>query len=1107
MSKDSLETKGNGRFDVVIIGDYDENEKLFSKTFPILKNNLKHKYLNRFDLYIREEIKYPKEFTIKYYPELLDKIINIDILILTYNASNKLSFEFLQKFYYMYYSKLEEKDKAKNIIIVEFDNALKDVEKNDIKIDLNDLNEIRSLFNAYFYKLKESEEKLVDILKNCVQNLTKIYNFKVEYKYFYSIDSNNDIILVFLIYGDKKLQNLFIKMLLDSNFHQEYRQLQDNFYELKYELRTRDKILNFKIKLKIMENGSCCNNSTSNILLYDINKKESYISIKSISEEYMTFNGPNFMQIFDIISFNTSSNIITYNENNLEINKAKNLADELGADFSIINVNNNMNLNEEIKMKFEKRLEQIASIINKIKNNNENEDIDINKKDAFQFDYLVFKNYDSPLLYIKDINNQIRKDFKNKDDFLMNICPFCYKYSDIRLDEFSNIILLYCKKCKNEPFGLGIEQFNKYNIQKNKYVHCENCKNILNYDFENKKLFCTCELVKKQKNKNPNSSDEIFIPCFLKDSYCYTHKKFHKYYMKYSKKGLCEDCKDKKKYKNFYIEDYNEMEINDLIKTKKIELQKELDFINSLKEKFKQCIDSLSNKFEELIQNKMKIHFIKSELINNLEVIKNNYIIISNVSSLKFDTGDVFTYNEDDSNENKIKNIFTYLNSGIDLKNLYFAKEKNKTEFIQNGLDNNLTSDIKNTLITDICTLNNNKYICVSFNDGQAKIFESKISDKNSYPLCVIKEFLPNLGVNSIYVSKKDNILKKNNYNKNEIIYLSGYEEIKIIQMSDNYDSYNLLYEIKDEYSNIHDIVEIDYNNILILNNTNLLKIANFNKREDNEINIELKDITNLLIPSGTFVISLNKISDSIISLTLTKFNIFRTQIIDNKNDINLNEELNINRMTIERFNTLDNLDIDSLNLLGKEMNMEGDTVNEINKKGKFVKIFLINNDNDKIKEENITKNSSNDIKIKKEYIFDKNFSLLGSISDDDNLLLLNYSENNNNINKIENILYIFDFNICQFINAFKFNNMWKQPKLFAKMDYENLLNRKGFIICDEELYVEQYFYDKNYVNKIFHTSRAIINLKTDKEPFKLISLNNSIFLICNNSEYCIMNF
>ena len=74
-------------------------------------------------------------------------------------------------------------------------------------------------------------------------------------------------------------------------------------------------------------------------------------------------------------------------------------------------------------------------------------------------------------------------------------------------------------------------------------------------------------------------------------------------------------------------------------------------------------------------------------------------------------------------------------------------------------------------------------------------------------------------------------------------------------------------------------------------------------------------------------------------------------------------------------------------------------------------------------------------------------------------------------------------------------------------MNYENLLNRKGFIICDEEMYVEQYFYDKNYVNKIFHSSRAIIKLKTDEKPFKLISLNNSIILICNNSEYCIMNF
>ena len=112
----------NDEFDVMIVGDYDKNNELFSKTFPILLNNseYRHKYINRFDLCLKEEIKFSKDFINLYYPEINDKLMNIDILILTYNLSSSSSIEYLNKFYYLYYNKLEEKDKPKKIIIIEF---------------------------------------------------------------------------------------------------------------------------------------------------------------------------------------------------------------------------------------------------------------------------------------------------------------------------------------------------------------------------------------------------------------------------------------------------------------------------------------------------------------------------------------------------------------------------------------------------------------------------------------------------------------------------------------------------------------------------------------------------------------------------------------------------------------------------------------------------------------------------------------------------------------------------------------------------------------------------------------------------------------------------
>ena len=105
MSKDETSEKSslkkNDKFDVVILGNIDKKDNLFEKTFPIILNTsgIRHKYLNRFDLSIREIISFPKDFINSYNLEFLDNFMNIDILILTYNFTNKLSFEYLRNFY------------------------------------------------------------------------------------------------------------------------------------------------------------------------------------------------------------------------------------------------------------------------------------------------------------------------------------------------------------------------------------------------------------------------------------------------------------------------------------------------------------------------------------------------------------------------------------------------------------------------------------------------------------------------------------------------------------------------------------------------------------------------------------------------------------------------------------------------------------------------------------------------------------------------------------------------------------------------------------------------------------------------------------------------
>ena len=86
---------------------------IYANLWSLNESNIRHKYINRYDLYIKEYILFPKDFLNFFHPELMDLISRTDILILIYDKSKKFSFEYLKTFYYLYYLKLEEIDKPK----------------------------------------------------------------------------------------------------------------------------------------------------------------------------------------------------------------------------------------------------------------------------------------------------------------------------------------------------------------------------------------------------------------------------------------------------------------------------------------------------------------------------------------------------------------------------------------------------------------------------------------------------------------------------------------------------------------------------------------------------------------------------------------------------------------------------------------------------------------------------------------------------------------------------------------------------------------------------------------------------------------------------------
>ena len=1085
-------------FDVVILGNYDRQEKIFSKTFPILLNdsNIKHKYLNRYNLSIRERIIFPKDFLDIFHPEILDKFYNIDILILIYNKEDKLSFDYLKTFYYLYFPKLEDKEKPKQLILLERKYTFKENTKEE-KVEPFTVEKFKNLFNSYFCNYNDDEEKLTQILNKCLNNILKINNYIDDYTPFKYKELNKEINIYILIYGDKLSQNTFMDMLIKTKNNYIYKKIKDNFYEIKYGKIIDNNKLAFKIILKLV-NNEYYYDSECNILLYDINSNESYNSIRNLIRGLIVTNGAKFKKIYRLFPLNSSSKPFSENENNNKIKEGKNLAYEIGADFSIINTSNN-NIEEEIKNKFDNILEQIINFINLSKLYSNKEELvkksstfvneNTNKDDLNNFEVLDIIN---PAKVIRDINYKIKNELNNNKYFLLNICQKCYSQLNIRINELSNIIIIYCEKCKYEPIGLSIEQFLEYNKQNIIKTHCKLCKNILNYDFKDKKLSCGCESelvehprIRSHTSKNiTDLTDDNPIPIFLKDCYCDKHKYFHQYYLKYSKKGLCNICSNEINEKKYFVEKFVNKEINELIKKKNEELNKEKELINKLQIKFNECIQSLHIKFEKLIEKKIKKHIIKSDLIKTLQIIQNNFTLLSNVKSLEFDLGDKFQFTDSDSIENKLKYIFNYFNSDSDINNLYFDKNNNlNCNIHMQGPYNNYIQSGENSKVTDIWGLKYNEFICVSFNDGQAKIFDTKRIEKNdyNYKCTTINEFLPHQGINSLFVSKNENnIWVKNNSNKNEIIYLNGYEEIKIIQMNEDYTSYKKLYTIKDDSNNISNCIELDSNHILFLNISNDLKLVSFNMEENYEIKYKIKNVNNLIVNNDKTITSIDKIKDNIICLNLSNCRI-ELSFKEKLSKLNLNNE---NESDILKNFTIKDLELDSVtdNLENKPQRGNVNNSKNYENTEKFTKLISIKFR----KEEKITKKENdnfdeNNFEIIKEYMFNKNYRLLGCISQESSLLLLNYFDVNKSNSK-EYLLSIFDYNISQFIYAFKLdNNNLTCPKLLKLLNFNNIKDKQGFIIIDNSLDITQYFYEESYINKIYcvHTIKVIENKKT----------------------------
>jgi hypothetical protein len=149
-------------------------------------------------------------------------------------------------------------------------------------------------------------------------------------------------------------------------------------------------------------------------------------------------------------------------------------------------------------------------------------------------------------------------------------------------------------------------------------------------------------------------------PLYLMDSYCYSHDTPSKYYCINCKQNVCETCFEKE-HKRHHFKYYKKKIVDGLIKEKKQYIEREKVCYKFVQTCFNDCIKTLQQKFDELMDLKMKKLNIKENLIKDLELYKNNITLIENVANLKFDDLKFLKYNSFDTWKNKLNIIFDYL--------------------------------------------------------------------------------------------------------------------------------------------------------------------------------------------------------------------------------------------------------------------------------------------------------------------------------------------------------------------------------------------------------------------------------------------------------------
>ena len=214
--------------------------------------------------------------------------------------------------------------------------------------------------------------------------------------------------------------------------------------------------------------------------------------------------------------------------------------------------------------------------------------------------------------------------------------------------------------------------------------------------------------------------------------------------------------------------------------------------------------------------------------------------------------------------EKMLEAIFETIGQPIQIYNINISKKTNnitpnivkieeiKGSYNKNNNDNGNIRDEHNKDITDFCSMNDDQYIGISYNNGELEIYENKNPMRNA----------KNIGTYDIFINEKINSIHKSILNVNNYLF-SGKGKILNVEFYNSYKKMKKILEIDDPKKNFQ--FALDQENFIVACDKNNIFLYD---KEGNQIG----DFTDIITRQGSKeIIKIDEVMNNIIYVNYVK--------------------------------------------------------------------------------------------------------------------------------------------------------------------------------------------------------------------------------------------